>query len=393
MFNPLRVFIVGLFTVAAVTQVFRLAIVGVGGGNSSMADRLWPSHPNVLRQQIMSDVAHAAIRASGYAPATDALIHRLAIQEPLAAEPFLVYGSIALQEGEYGRSEQLLRLATMRAPRSVAAHYLLSDLYLRSGRISDAVAEMGVLNRLLPGAMVQLAPALAAYARAPGAFKRLGPVLDGYPEMKPRLLLALAADTRQTELILALAGSGNADEAGVFWREQLVGNLVKEGSYQQAYRVWAKLSNVKQPPGSLFNPTFGASRAPAPFNWELARGSGGVAEARNGGLQVLYFGRATMALAAQTLMLMPGSYQFAMTVSGTAPAPGAISWQMSCLGSGDRILLLPISGKSASKRVQAEIKVPANGCGAQKLELRAEEREFPQRADFYISRLQLARSR
>lgn len=340
----------------------------------------------------MVDVAHAAARGTQHGPETEALIRRLAMQEPLAPEPFLVHGTIALRNGDYRRSEQLLRMASIRAPRSIAAHYLLSDLYLRSGRIEDAVAEMGMLNRLLPGAMVQLAPALAAYARDTGAFRRLGPVLDAYPEMKPRLLLALAADTRHTDLILALASTGNTDEVDVFWREQLVGNLVKEGSYEQAYRVWARLSNVRQPPGSLFNPTFGASRAPAPFNWELARGSGGVAEARDGGLQVLYFGRENMPLATQTMMLTPGSYRLSMLVSGSVPGSSAISWQITCLGSGARVLHLPISGKSASKRIGAEFRLPAQACSAQRLELRAEEREFAERADFRISGLQLERA-
>ena len=66
----------------------------------------------------------------------------------------------------------------------------MGDLYLRTDRPVDAMAEMAVLNRLLPTGSQQLAPSLAAYAKAPGSI----PQIKDHPRILSRTRGAAACD-------------------------------------------------------------------------------------------------------------------------------------------------------------------------------------------------------
>ncbi|HKH29191.1 MAG TPA: tetratricopeptide repeat protein, partial [Sphingomicrobium sp.] len=153
----------------------------------------------------MDDVGEAAARGSAPDQQTLARLEQLAGREPLSAQPFLVQGAIATREGDYERAERLLTIARQRAPRSPAARYLMGDLYLRANRPVDAMAEMAVLNRLLPAGSQQLAPSLAAYAKVPGSLPQIRAILASYPEIEEPLLATMSSDVTNTGAILQLA--------------------------------------------------------------------------------------------------------------------------------------------------------------------------------------------
>ena len=206
-----------VFAVVVIAQVGRTAIVDLGTERPDLGNTIWPSHPTVIGARIMKGVGEAAARGATPGDETLMQIRELATREPLAAESFLVHGAIAVRSGDYPRAEALLSTARQRAPRSAAARYLMADLYLRTDRPVGAMAEMAVLNRLLPAGSVQMAPSLSAYARVPGSLPQIRSVLRSYPELEEPLLALLSADIANSEAILQLASPRNRQLKPPVW--------------------------------------------------------------------------------------------------------------------------------------------------------------------------------
>lgn len=383
----LRWGVAALFVLTAGTWVVRSTIVERSGGVSYAARGAWPSHPEVLSSSVMEEVGRAAGRGEEPGPRVMAAVEQLAVEQPFSPFPFLVHGALAVRRGDYERGEMLLREARQRAPRAPAARYMLADLYLRTGRPLPAMGEMAVLNRLVPGTAAQLAPALAAYAGTPGAPQQLKAILGSYPELEPQLLVQLAASGGDRGLILTLASRGSANAASRAWQSSVLNSMMARRDYPGAYAVWARFADVEPKPWSLFNPSFASIEAPPPFNWDLAQGSGGLAEPQNGSLQVLYYGREDLSLASQTLLLEPGRYRLAMNIKRQDGDPQGIHWKLSCIGLPRPILDMPLG---TGNRFSGEFTVPA-GCLAQKLELQASAKDFGERAQFSIGALELTR--
>ncbi len=335
----------------------------------------------------MAGVGAAAAQAEDPAEPTLAELRRLAASEPLAVEPMLVHGAVALRKGDYRRAEALLLEARRRAPRSPGARYLLGDLYLRTGRALPAMAEMAVLNRLVPAASMQLAPALAQYSTTPRASGQVAAILAAYPELEQPLLAELAKEPKNADLVLALAGRTRTRSANPPWQRVLLNSLIRNGQHGKAHAIWAELAGVPAGEPGLFNAAFQPINAPPPFNWDIAGGSGGVAEAREGGLEILYFGREDVIFARQTLLLRPGRYRLQMNVTARSGDPAAAAWIVSCLGVKEPLLELPLR----SGAVGAEFTVPG-GCPVQEIRLRAEGKEFSEQADLRIADLRLGKA-
>lgn len=388
----LRAILAALFVLVAGAHVVRTAAVTAYAENEpATAAAFWADHPDSVRSVAMGQVGDAAGR--GQTPPAEALegLRELANAEPLAVEPFLVDSAIAQRTGDFERAERLLVQARKLAPRSAAARFLLADLYFRTGRILPGLAEMSVLGKLVPGAMQQVAPSLAAYATSAGAAPHLRRILIDYPQLEQPLLSRLAEDPGNTDLILSISQPGRSAGQPPAWQEKLLGNLVKEGSYARAHAVWARLAGVPQE-GSrgLFDPGFRQSGAPAPFNWKLESSGRGVAEPADGGLSVLYYGRQDAVLARQVMLLPAGRYRLEMALSGQISGESNIGWTVACLPGGRQLLQLPLGGRAGS-RVGGEFSVPGEGCVAQRIELVGAGTEFPEAADFRITDLQLTR--
>ena len=350
--------------------------------------RSYIAGPDALAAQIMGEVGRAA--AQGQLPSKDTLarVERLANEYPLSAEPFLVHAAIALKDGDNVRAEKLLIAARHRAPRSPAARYLLGDLYIRTARPVEAMTEMAVLNRLVPSAGVQLAPALAEYARTPGTAPQVRSILASYPELEVPVLAQLSSDPRNADLIMSLASRRTNQDPAPDWQRLMLITLVNSGEYDRAYAIWRKLTNVPDLRAGFYNPNFTDKSAPGPFNWQFAQGAGGVAEpSAGGGLQVVYFGRDSVDLAQQVLLLPPGSYRLAANVSGDLGADGSIGWKVTCVGTNRELFRLPLKGSGPAS---GQFAVPAD-CKAQRIALAAEAPEVPDAADFRITGLQLTR--
>ncbi len=387
----MRTLILLLFGVLAAVHSVRTALVASAGAEFDSTRQIWPHHPDVIRPQVMLQVGEAAASGRPLDRRTLDLVRTLSAARPLAPEPFLITGALAQQAGDNRRAEQHFAAARARDPRSPAARYLLADLYLRSGRVAAGLTEMTTLGRLVPRSRIQLASALAGYARSGAEIGEIKRVFTTHPELEPAVLSLLAADGANAELVLALAtdrpGRGASATA---WQERLIRSLVDEGEYLKARSVWSRIAGLPAETASgLFNPEFRDSNAPPPFNWSLGSSGAGVAEAENGGLRVLFFGRESAELASQLMLLPAGSYRFGMRVSGELGTSGGIGWEIACLPGAAPVLRLPL--RMTSDRLEGEFSIRAQGCPAQTLKLVAKGEEFAKSADFRLTDLRLAR--
>jgi hypothetical protein len=359
----------------------------VADNDPAKALRLAPHSPDAVISAAMGDVGRAA--AAGKSP-TEATLRNLqsaARSAPLQAEPFLVEAALAERGQKLARAEMLLKQARWRNPRSIAARYLLADVWLREERPVEGLSEMAVLSRLLPGTTVQLVPALSQYAQSPGAREKLAGILRKNPQLKQPLLIALANDPSNAPLVLALAGSDaqSTDPDSTVWKARLLNAFVKGGDYQRAYSLWRDFARL--PANSsplLFNGDFRDRSTPPPFNWSFPVGSGGVAEPANGKLRVLFYGRQDALLASQLLLLAPGTYRLDSPVSGTA-VRGGLAWSVSCTTPAQQLMQIDISRQTA-----VQFTVPP-GCKAQMLELKGNLEDMPDDSDVQVGPIAITR--
>ena len=370
-------------------QVVRSAAVTDDAARATLGKRLWPSHPAVIVDRTMAEIGARAARGQSLTPAILSQVDRIARQEPLAPEPFLIKGALAQVLRQPELAEQLFAAARARDPRSVAARYFLADRYVRSGRTSLALAEIAALSELFPQGMAGFGPALATFAHAPGAVPQLRHLFRTSPHLEPVVLSALANDSNNAKLILALWGrrKGSADPATADWQAKLVNALVAQGQFTSAYGVWRLVTGTNGAGGTLFNPGFAKSTVPPPFNWKFATSGGVVEPAPGNRLQVIYYGRDDAILAEQLLLLSPGRYRLSMDISDPPGAGGELAWALTCVPGTQSLLRLPIARKGP---LAASFSVP-QGCAAQRLQLGGNPGDFPQSQDFTIGQFSLTR--
>jgi hypothetical protein len=197
-------------------------------------------------------------------------------------------------------------------------------------------------------------------------------------------LAVLAQDAANVDLVLSLAKHERIQGPAPEWEVNLLTALAQSAAYGRALDLWQRLSGATAAKDSVFNPRFTDSSAPGPFNWTLASGAGGVAEAKAGGLRVLFFGRDNVEFARQTVLLSPGRYELSMRGSGSFGAPGSLRWSVYCLKDNAELLRLPVK----SGQIGAQFQVPST-CPAQAVVLAGEVQDVAQQADFVVDRLSL----
>ncbi len=366
-------------------QVIRAAVMDLPfAERMPIAQRIWPNHPKTLLDQAMGEIGVAAANGNGVPAATMVRVDGAAAKSPLSAEPFLIKGAVAQMQGRQKPAELLFQAARDREPRSVAARYFLADLYFRTNRISLGLLETAALARIQPRAAAPFLPAVAAYARAPGAVPQLKRFFRARPDVELAVLSLLSEDAGNADLVLALATVDRADPPPK-WRSRLVHTLVDANQFDKARAIWLRLSRLQEAPG-LFNPRFEKLAASPPFNWTYSESADGLAEpSGNGTLEVLYYGRKATVLASQLLSLQPGRYRLGMEVSGEAQAEG-LAWSVRCANRKQKLLRLPVRGRAPS----GAFAVPTN-CPAQWLELQGSPGDMPRTAELAIGRLRLDR--
>jgi len=351
------------------------------------AARIWPTHPASELWLGLTQIGLTARQKAAVPPAILDLFQAAARQAPLSPEPFLVRGVQAQLAGDNAMAERAFAAAKLRDGRSIPARYFLAEQYFRDGDAAKGLREIAILARMVPNGVANLAPFVAMYAKDPRNQPQLKALFRSDSNLEQTALTTLAADPRNTDLVLRLATPSAAPPR---WSGTLLQSLIAAGQYADAYRVWTRVAHVAPRDELIFNADFAPNDAPPPFNWALTSSTLGLAERQPGGrLHIVYYGQEDGALASQLLVLKPGRYRLAMRLAGDVAHAGPLSWTLSCAGSKAQLLGLALNDiKRAAAGVLFE--VPAD-CAAQSLTLGASAPEIPQQADVTVAALSLVR--
>jgi hypothetical protein len=384
-----------MVTIAALSllgigQVVRQAYVEQYASFDPSAARLiWNDHPDVAFKDDLAEIARVTAAGQNVPQHRIDDVMESAARAPLAIEPFLVRGVQAAQAGRLSLAGAAFEAARRRNPRSVAARYFLAEHYLKTNKVDLGLNELAALTKLVPNSLPSVAPYYAAFARTPGGAARTKAMLRAHPEFADTILAALAADPRNAELILFLAGKPRPGADSPAWHGQLVQNLVSSGQYGKAHEVWARLARVKKANELLFDSSFSQRHSIPPFAWSLTTSGGGAAEPEGEGrLHVSYYGRDDLVLAKQLLLLKPGRYLLSMRVNRQTDSR-SVTWKLTCRPSNGVLLDRDLGNRGGEETPSVAFDVPRD-CPAQLLELLGAAPEFPATSDLTISDLSLA---
>lgn len=390
MVSPLRLLLVVGVALLIALQVVRNAVVAEYAElQPDRAAAVWDGHPAVEISQGMVEIARSARKGSQASETVLGRIFDAARKSPLSAEPFLVRGVQESVSGNEQQAVQAYRAAELRDGRSVPARYFLADHDLRTGDVAAGLREIAMLARMIPSSVTALSPYVATFAQDPRNRAQVEALFRSQPFIEDGTLSAMAADPRNSDVILQLATAPRAGTPPPAWPDRLLASLIKARSYAKAYQVWRMVAHPRGPAGALiYDADFQDANAPAPFNWTLTSSELGVAERQPGGrLHVVYDGTDNGPLASQLLLLKPGRYQPGMRISGELGKATSLSWTLNCENSGKQLLKIELASK-----VQAPFVVPSD-CAAQRLQLMGSAPEVPQTSDVTISGLTLVEQR
>lgn len=356
------------------------AVEGLVRRNPAAAAAVAPRHP-VPRLALATEgveLGMGRVDPAQQRRAADALA-----AAPLAAEPFLLAGLAAFAGGRDAEAQALLEEARRRNPRLRETRLFLLERYLRDGRVEEAGIELGALRRLVPGVVQALAPQLAALVRDERSGAQLIRLLGRDPPVRQAVLGQLAASGADPDLILRIARASPmaASPEGLPWQIQLLHALVQRGDLARALRLWRDFAGLPAEPGSkaVHDGRFEGLPGAAPFNWALNSGSAGTAERIPApALQVEYYGRETVDLAQQLMVLAPGRYRLQFRAEGNAKGDDSrLAWRIFCAGSASPLAEFVLRDVAAAPRTMGgEFTVPA-GCAGQSLRLSGIAGEFP----------------
>jgi hypothetical protein len=347
------------------------------------ASAIHPRHP---QPALNLAVAQLDIGAGAAPSAARHTAFRAFSQAPLSEEPFLIAGVDALAAGPTEHGERLLEEARRRNPRLRQVRLLLLERYLRTNKLEEAGRELSSLGRLVPEVVDALAPQFARMIRDERTGASLIRVLGDDPALQEAVLTNLASTGADPALILRIARSAPEmapTHEGLPWQRQLVASLAKRGDLPEALRLWRKFAGMG--PGSdekaVYDGLFQNLPGSSPFNWEFYVGSSGIAErTRSPALNVQFFGRESVHLASQLMVLRPGRYRLSFRADGNASGDDSrLAWRVFCRANETQPLVdLPLRDISAAPRkLAAEFTVRA-GCNGQWLRLTGIAGEFPE---------------
>ncbi len=330
--------------------------------------------------------------ANSLPPAGSESIAREALAgAPLAYEPFFVAAAAGFRDPKSSGSAAdaaLLSEALRRNPRAREAHFLMLRRAVGTGNLTQAIAELAVMNRLTGGIADKLMPAVGMAVRnvrqAGDAAIALGP----HPELLQSFFKGFAQSPKGPDVSIALVTrlprTALADPAV---RDAAIAELVNAQAFAEARNLWG--AGIGGSGGLVHSADFSDSKASPPFNWALQENTSGVAErAKGGGVSVDYYGRVPGPLVSQLLTLPPGLYGARIEYRTESGSPGALGLQLQCVGSDVLIFDQPLSAKSGLLQVlNVTFPVPASGCKGQYLSVAGRVQESRDSQGVWVRRL------
>jgi hypothetical protein len=332
--------------------------------------------------------SHPAAPATLGAPAT-----RLA-QRPLDRGALSQVALEATLSGRNGVARPIMQEVVRRDPRAKAGRIWLMADALRRGDLGTAAGHIERLMAIDPPQSLSYFPILADIAKQRGGERLIAAILARGPLWRTQFLGFLTTRGVAPERIFRLntGPSGVARVGGEAAQAALIQQFIDRGDYDGAYVAWVNFL----PPAALTKVTtvydggFAGLVGPQPFNWSFNDGeAASVGIDRGHGLHVEYSGAQTARLAAQTVLLKPGSYRFEYSAQGTGEVAdgGALGWRLLCLPANKPILDLPITGLTDRVVGRAARFTVPEGCNAQLLSLEATLGTFPQSRSLTIAQV------
>ncbi|BBC73971.1 hypothetical protein AEB_P3103 [Altererythrobacter sp. B11] len=324
-------------------------------------------------------------------------IERAARLDTLSASPLFLESLSRILVGEQAEV-RVLEAARRRNPRFPEPRLLLLDIYARSGRTEDAVMEAQTLLRLMPRNRDLIVRLIAGLAGRPHGAEALESALPR-SEARGAVMLRLEQTGEDVALLqrlaLAMRGIGeDPDERK--WITSLVERVAERGEPAVARALWADLYGVDRATVGLelTNAGFDRDDTRPPFDWRLAGGRAGVAEIRNGMLNVLYYGRTNAVFARQMLALPPGRYVLGTEVAPSPQigTPGSLAWRLICQGEKNAKHLVNLALGGQAQPSPQEFTVPPTGCAEQVLELAARPTKTQDLQSAQISQVNIERA-
>lgn len=318
-----------------------------------------------------AELRYAQLVAKGrVSPALAARARLAAARDPLGYEPYLFNGAVGFpNERAIGSSHDaaLLREALRRHPRSRQARMMLLRHALGTGQLTEAIDQIGVLDRLNRQYAIALLGGLGRSVTTRAQIDEAVGALASHPELYPEFVRGFVSTRKPSPV---LAHLGRRLPARMARREEvanpLINALVDAGDFADARALWLR-GGAAASAVLLTDPTFAATAARPPFGWDLAQSASGVAERqKEGGVFVEYFGRRSGPLARQLVTLAPGAYRLSLDFEPISPNAGAIALTASCAPGNGVLATRRLAAKAARRtRVILPFEVPATGCRGQ----------------------------
>jgi len=302
---------------------------------------------------------------------------------PLEDEPFTFAAAAEFGTAHPRETEQLLRIALRRNPRSREARIYLLELLVNEGRVTEAVEQIEILSRLMP--------------ERRGFFQSNLLFLATSPETRSEALASITEKGARLDLISSLANAGasssmvldtyqsfdglNLGDDADLYINRWTAPLIQREDYNGAKRIWAHFYPDAKSDALIFDDAFSGMLG-SPFGWTVKSSSRGYAKFGKRGLVGEYYGRGPAPLAEQLLLLPPGGYQ--ISFAGVMHVE-AVQFFIKCI---DGVQLIR---SGIAKKSSLAFEVPAIGCEAQHFEIVGRPTEPPRSFRFEIGSIALDR--
>jgi hypothetical protein len=324
---------------------------------------------------------------------------------PLAYEPFFVFGKRAADDGDLKRGIILMEEARRRRPNLLITRLLLMSYYGEAKRYPEALREMDYTLRSSEDVRRVVLPELVKTIRIAEGRRAVAQVLASRPIWREEFIKTAQsqAGTLRPEQARDLLDRVRALRPRADWsleRALYIQTLASAGRVGEARSAW--LSTI--PPAErlryrlLTDGEFSGRLGPQPFGWTLRDTDVGRAEiARSTGpdshLEVTYFGGQNVELAEQMLALSPGTFQLSfLAKSGDGAKSGNLYWAISCNPEGPELARIRVVEPQPSyRRYQGEVRVPGSGCSGQRLRLVVEAGDMATGFNVQIAKMQMVR--
>jgi len=285
------------------------------------------------------------------------------------------------QSGDRAAASRLYRLSDRISRRSLATRLWLVQDAVGRGDVRGALANMDVALRTSSAAPNFVFPALARGLQDPMLVKPIAEIVDRPSDWREAFLIYAtdnAEPTSAAALFLALRNARviSRDELD----RKLIVRLVDGGKFTLARRLDATFEPRAARGQLVQDGSFDDIAARYPFGWGLAEnGELGASREIEGGRTVLAY-HANPAeggqVAAQLLMLRPGSYELHLQAGRSQATQVPPIWTLACAGQARTIAMVPLTSGRPARQVVG-FSVPQD-CPAQWLALTIRPALVPQ---------------